>query len=293
MKKKLLVIADKNRGKNYALLRAVELQQHTGASITLMGFCYANIDHIEDLELSKLSRKSLEKRMVQQRRDELKSVVQQMAPDANINLEVLWGKTISPAVNAACEKHRIDLVLKSANRSEGILYTSTDWQLIRECPAPVLISANKSWKKQANILAAVDFATKKTTKIKLNHQIVTQAKELADTLGHELHIVYALTLPEALVDMDLINPKTYTQTKKQKLKPVIDEFAEQYGLTKEQIHIKTGKADKVIPSIANKLKADLVVTGTVGRKGIKGKLLGNTAESILSKLHTDIIAIKP
>ena len=39
--------------------------------------------------------------------------------------------------------------------------------------------------------------------------------------------------------------------------------------------------------------ADVVITGTVGRKGIKGKLMGNTVEGILSRLHTDIIAIKP
>jgi universal stress protein E len=57
--------------------------------------------------------------------------------------------------------------------------------------------------------------------------------------------------------------------------------------------IKQGKPDRIIPSIANKLKADAVITGTVGRKGLKGKLLGNTAESILQNLHTDIVAIKP
>jgi universal stress protein E len=33
--------------------------------------------------------------------------------------------------------------------------------------------------------------------------------------------------------------------------------------------------------------------GTVGRQGIKAKLLGNTAESVLHHLKTDVLALKP
>ena len=42
--------------------------------------------------------------------------------------------------------------------------------------------------------------------------------------------------------------------------------------------------ENVIPSTAAKYKAGLVVIGTMGRKGIAGKLMGNTAEKILKLL---------
>jgi universal stress protein E len=33
--------------------------------------------------------------------------------------------------------------------------------------------------------------------------------------------------------------------------------------------------------------------GTVARKGVRARLLGNTAEEVLRHLHTDVLAIKP
>ncbi len=292
--KNLLVIADKKGGKNIALTRALALQDCTGAKITLLGFCYADIHHPEAPEIAKLSRRQLENKVVEKRRQELKELVKQLKikPSA-VAIEVQWSKTISQAIIAYCDNHPVDMVIKSGNRSETILYTSTDWRLFRECSAPVMIAASKSWRKKPRVLVALDFAAKAKSKAKLNHAIMQHAQTLATAMGEEVHVAYAVTVPEVLADLDLINPKKYAWEKRRKLQPEIDRFCEKYNLGKEYLHIRQGSAEKVVPSIASKLKADVVVTGTLGRKGVKGKLLGNTAEGILSRARTDIIAIKP
>jgi universal stress protein E len=33
--------------------------------------------------------------------------------------------------------------------------------------------------------------------------------------------------------------------------------------------------------------------GTVGRQGVKARILGNTAENVLRHLKTDVLALKP
>jgi nucleotide-binding universal stress UspA family protein len=48
-----------------------------------------------------------------------------------------------------------------------------------------------------------------------------------------------------------------------------------------------------IPALATQLKADLVVMGTVGRSGIPGLLMGNTAETILDQLSCSVLVMKP
>jgi nucleotide-binding universal stress UspA family protein len=48
-----------------------------------------------------------------------------------------------------------------------------------------------------------------------------------------------------------------------------------------------------IPALARKLGVDLVVMGTVGRGGIPGLLMGNTAEAILQQVDCSVLAIKP
>jgi len=45
--------------------------------------------------------------------------------------------------------------------------------------------------------------------------------------------------------------------------------------------------------VADKIKADLVVMGTAGHKGLVAHLLGNTAKKVLSHLRTDVLALKP
>ncbi|HKJ72861.1 MAG TPA: universal stress protein, partial [Alphaproteobacteria bacterium] len=54
-----------------------------------------------------------------------------------------------------------------------------------------------------------------------------------------------------------------------------------------------GTAGKIIPEVVEELHADLVVMGTVGRTGIPGLLIGNTAETILYALPSSVLAIKP
>ena len=54
-----------------------------------------------------------------------------------------------------------------------------------------------------------------------------------------------------------------------------------------------GRTEKEIPALANELKADLVVMGTVGRTGVPGLFIGNTAEAVLYQLQSAVLAIKP
>ena len=292
--KKLLVIADKTGGNNVALARAANLQGANGAHIILLGYCYANINNPKDLKLAKLSRSQLEKQVVAKRQLELEKLAKTLKiKPKNITVKAIWGKDISQAITTYCSKHKVDMVIKSAHRSETFLYTSTDWQLLRDCVAPVMITARKSWKKKPRIVAALDFSTTVKSKLDLNHKIFKQAQELANALDEEVHIAHAITTPQALIDMDIIDAKEYTSSKRKQVRATANAFCQQYGLDKTRVHLKVGPPEKIIPSIASKLKADVVITGTVGKKGIKGKLMGNTVEGILSRLHTDIIAIKP
>lgn len=289
----IVVIADKLGGKNIALARALSLQKETGADIALLGFCYTNLNNLDDSDLASNGPEDLKASLIEHRQQQLNELIKSSASPHTVTTTVLWGKDISSDIINYCKHHPVSMVIKSANRSETFLYTPTDWQLLRECPAPVLITAQKSWKKKAHILAALDFSTTDKSKMQLNHKIMAHAQSLASALDNVVHIAFSLSIPQPLVDMDIIDSRTHAQKKRKRLQPTIDAFCQQYGISKEQLHIKQGPADKVIASIAKALKADLVVTGTVGRKGIKGKIMGNTAEGILSHIRTDILAIKP
>lgn len=48
-----------------------------------------------------------------------------------------------------------------------------------------------------------------------------------------------------------------------------------------------------MPQLIKDLGAELVVMGTVGRTGIPGFIIGNTAETILNQIECSVLAVKP
>jgi universal stress protein E len=63
------------------------------------------------------------------------------------------------------------------------------------------------------------------------------------------------------------------------------------GIERSQAHVLQGKAAEVIPELANKIRADLVILGNVGRRGLSGITIGNTAEKILADIETDVLVL--
>ncbi len=62
---------------------------------------------------------------------------------------------------------------------------------------------------------------------------------------------------------------------------------------KRTVHLIKGEAKEVIPDLAERLEVDRVVIGTVGRAGVPGLLIGNTAEAILNSVDCSVLTLKP
>jgi universal stress protein E len=165
--------------------------------------------------------------------------------------------------------------------------------LLRECPAPVLIVAEKKWHRARPVLAALDLASRKAAKRTLNDRVLAVSRQLADALGVELEIVCAIEVPTLLADLDLVDPATFARNAKASMRPHIDELSKAHDLPASAFFCKRGPAERVIVSRAARLGAQIVVLGTVGRTGVKARLLGNTAEKVLRHVKTDVLAIKP
>ena len=58
-------------------------------------------------------------------------------------------------------------------------------------------------------------------------------------------------------------------------------------------HLLWGAPAEQIVNFAKDVHADLIVLGTVGRSGIQGLLLGNTAENVLVHCDCDVLTVKP
>jgi nucleotide-binding universal stress UspA family protein len=75
----------------------------------------------------------------------------------------------------------------------------------------------------------------------------------------------------------------------------LDSLLEPFGLSSSdpEVYLLKGNPAATIHSLSGDLKADLVVMGTVGRTGIPGFFIGNTAEEVLQAATASVLAVKP
>lgn len=287
---KILIIADL-KGEGCAIPRGLELARRLNFGADIVAFTYAPL---KKLKLPAAEQAGVKDQLLAERGELVQKRIDRHARDGQkVNLKVVWEKNIDQWVNRQCAAGKYIGVLKTGHRSESLVHTSTDWQLLRECPAPILLVAEKKWHRTKPVLVTLDLASDVGTKQKLNSKLLGMAKALAGALEVELYIITAIEIPTLLADLDLVDPGAYVREAKESMQPAIKRLAAAHDIPESAFHCKRGPVEGVIASEAAKHRAQIVVMGTVARTGVRARLLGNTAEKVLRHLKTDVLAIKP
>lgn len=199
-----------------------------------------------------------------------------------------------------------DLLIKAAEPAEDMpdALGSGDKKLLRKCPCPVWLVRGGDGDRYDRILVAVDYRPDSNDNETLNIQLLEMAASLALADSARLHVVHAwhlegeaaLLSPHAgLSGAEIDAMREQMRRKRQAwLEPLIPAYARLGDVAPEtEIHLLHGPARQAVPELARRIGVQLVVMGTVGRTGIRGYFIGNTAESILSRIDCAILAVKP
>jgi universal stress protein E len=287
----ILIIADRRDRRPHAVARGLSLARQAGAQVLVVGFLYEYLGSLP-LEMAPAERDRLRERLIRDHRSWLSEVVHAASPgNLQVQQEVVWEKDVAGWVIEHVRNRGCTLVIKTGHRSEAWNYTPTDWRLIRGCPVPVLLVAQQRWRGERHVMALVDLGTRVAAKREVNHRVVAAAAELAGILGRKLHLAYAPPFSEVLRDLDVVDPVALTAAGRQRAEVFLRRLA-RANLHPAAVHVRAGPPHKVLASIAAHQKIEVTVLGTVGRKGLVGKLIGNTAEHILPLLKTDVLVVK-
>ena len=287
----VLIVADRHGDKQVAISRGLELAEKMGWGAQIVGFAYEDLARLS-LDKS-LDKQQLKKRLLQKRRADVEADVDKHKRNVRTAVTIVWQQHIHVWLDRQCDRKDYAAVIKTGHRSETFLYTPTDWHLFRRCPAPVLIVAEKKWRATKPVVAAVDLSDDSRTNRQLNDKIIETAKQFAEALDTKLHVVHALHIPALLTELDLVDEYTHIKEMKAELEPRVAQMAKVHGLPRSSFKLKQGPVHKVLCSESARLKAQLVVMGTVGRRGVKSHIMGNTSERVLGMLRTDVLTLKP
>ena len=191
-----------------------------------------------------------------------------------------------------CKNKDFDLILKSGHRSETLFHTPCDWELIRRLQTPVLLVNQQHWRSKHAVLVAINPAAKDDVHRSLNSDILGWTRKWAQTFDCELHIIYSLPVSNILKEFDIIDMNEYARTHRAEGEEKLADLLEEHDLSNVKLHIVAGAPERTIPQYANKLKAELVIMGNMGREGIQRLLKTNSAEKVIHNLRTDSLIVE-
>ncbi len=293
--KNILVISDKDDSNTLSLEKGMFLASSGGAQLEIIAFCFEDLPKLsshtgkseEELKKEIMAFKS---RVLEEKLRKVLAIDKRYS-QLEISKEVVWQKSVSDWVAERTSIISYDLVVKTGHRSEGAFYTPTDWRLIRTSQAPVYLLSDKTWRKKGRVLLALDVDDKSTAKQKLNRQILVAGRSLADALKAELHCCFVVNIPTILKEMDVVDKSTYVKKAREHFFPKVAEMVKPFGIPESNIHRDVGEPSGKILKLAGKLKVDCLVIGSIGRKGVSGKLFGNTAEHVIKHLYADMLVV--
>ncbi len=250
---------------------------------------------------------------LERHRLKLNELVATLHPGIRITTQALSGIPFLEVIQQVLRNGH-DLVIKNAEDSGLVerLFGSDDMQLMRKCPCPVWLFKPQARARYKRILVAVDVddyypKDELAVRNQLNLKILGMASSLASIESAELNIVY---VSEAIAE-DLMN-KGFIGRSDDEKSAYVDRVTERslqslqglMGLVtagqgasaasgKPRLHVLRGYPRQQVSALANQIRADLVVMGSVARTGISGFFMGNTAETILNQLHCSVLTVKP
>lgn len=311
----ILCVVDPEKTFDTAVTQSISIAEDHQSDITFVSVLGTANAWRSALGKKKVSNEDLDA-LIRIRRSAIESRLAVIAPAIKPKIEIYTGIGFIEIIKSAVN-NRHDLVVKCAEDSDWLrrLFGSEDMHLLRKCPCPVLMLKPGQQGNFRNILATVDVNDDdgdiEETRVqqKLNQQVLEYSATLSMPELTELHIGSAW---EAYGE-DFHRHGAFSHVSSEK----VDEYVEQVRrecsdklniLVKEmdnilgkeavqylrpKVHLEKGEPSKEIPLMTEKYGVDLIVMGTVGRIGIPGLIIGNTAESILEQVKCSVLAIKP
>jgi universal stress protein E len=223
--------------------------------------------------------------------------------DLDVEIDAAWDHPLHDGIVRKVVESRPTLVLKDTHyhsRLKRSIFSNTDWHLIRDCPAPLLLVKPGTRRRKKAIIAAVDPVHERDKPAALDHAILQQALVLGRYMGGVVHVLHgfdpspayavsadSMTFPIAVPMKDTI------AALKNRHDEAVGELVAGYDIPKENVHLLEGETRNVLIGLAEKLGASTVVMGAVARSAVKRLMLGSTAEQVLDKLPCDLLIVKP
>jgi nucleotide-binding universal stress UspA family protein len=153
--------------------------------------------------------------------------------------------------------------------------------------------------RYARVLAAVDPDPDQEFGASLTRTILELASSMARDERGRLHVVHTWQFREEALYRRRLNASEdelagMREEKDRIHREHVERACAAVGLPEHtRLHVLRGDPAEVVPRMTREHEIDLVVMGSVARRGLSGILIGNTAEKVLDRVRCAVLAVKP
>ena len=199
---------------------------------------------------------------------------------------------IEITIDAVCESPLYEAVVRKVLRSTPDLVVKglpaehagqrrtadpNDWQLMRTCPATLLLTRRKAWHEPPRLAAAVDVSEQETPS--LPQDIMQAASMLVLPWRASLDVLYG---ESGTSDAAAVPSHA------QKLRNLCDAS----GVTPDHIHVLDGPPEESLAPFAQERDFDVLVLGALTHRPAGTALVGTLTSKLLDALDCDFVLVK-
>lgn len=296
--KNILVVVDATQAKHPELQRAMKLAEHGGVKLHL-------VDIVKDASLTVrlLSRDyvHIHELLVKEKSEQLQALVDHCkAHGIEADGEVLAGVS-SHETLAAAARTGADLIVRATKGAQSLQAGNlgmSSQKLIQRLPCAMWLAKEGNGPECHKIVATVDASPHDEAHRQLNACIMQVATGLAARERAKLLVCYVWSLYGAEMLRHRLPVSEYEsllELNRRQHRESFEQLLSQYDLHADgpAARMLEGEPSQAIPQLCESEQADLLICGTVARRGIPGLFLGNTAERIVNRVDCSILAVTP
>ena len=194
-----------------------------------------------------------------------------------VELEAVCDSPLYESIVHKTIRSQARLVIKNAAGADRRPFSPdlNDWQLMRTCPATLMLTRGKPWPQRLKIAAAVDASQEDPAFMRA---MVAAGLALADG-GEGLDVLYAKS-------PDVSAPRHHSAER------ALDDLMREMQLPSSRLHVLEGPAESKLPEFARPRNYDVLLLGALTHRKDVTCQVGTLTASLVDALDCDFILVK-
>jgi universal stress protein E len=278
----ILVIAERSAELQSALHKACVIARHFDAQVELFACDAEHAWQVRDGFERRVAGEAVETAMADSRRllDAIRASI--AAEDLQITTSVACESPQYEGILRKVRESQPDLVIKcvaALDPTRRSALGATDWQMIRTCPAPLLLTRGRTWLPQPRVAASIDISAAESPAV--TRRVLVSADYIARGCAGELDVVYS-----------------DAGGMLQGARRLLRRFTADVHVHPARIEVLAGPPELTLAGFARQREVDVMVLGALGHAAsasgsMAAAAIGTLTEALLEQLECDFLLVGP